>query len=135
MDKEVITFVVTYRNNVKIVRSSTQDVKDVVKIKFETCPASPWGFIIQYDHKEYYIMVDLDEPDQLLDRRSNKLLIASDESGEDADRSGNTKVSSESESLQEVSLFIKWLFVTIIFSFLFRNQIILKTTPYLFIWE
>ena len=135
MDKEVITFVVTYRNNVKIVRSSTQDVKDVVKIKFETCPAFPWGFIIQYDHKEYYIMVDLDEPDQLLDRRSNKLLIASDESGEDADKSGNTKVSSESESSQEVSLFIKWLFVTIIFSFLFRNQIILKTTPYLFIWE
>ena len=135
MDKEVITFVVTYRNNVKIVRSSTQDVKDVVKIKFETCPALPWGFIIQYDHKEYYIMVDLDEPDQLLDRRSNKLLIASDESGEDADKSGNTKVSSESESSQEVSLFIKWLFVTIIFSFLFRNQIILKTTPYLFIWE
>ena len=135
MDKEVITFVVTYRNNVKIVRSSTQDVKDVVKIKFETCPAFPWGFIIQYDHKEYYIMVDLDEPDQLLDRRSNKLLIASDESGEDADRSGNTKVSSESETSQEVSLFIKWLFVTIIFSFLFRNQIILKTTPYLFIWE
>ena len=135
MDKEVITFVVTYRNNVKIVRSSTQDVKDVVKIKFETCPAFPWGFIIQYDHKEYYIMVDLDEPDQLLDRRSNKLLIASDESGEDADKSGNTKVSLESESSQEVSLFIKWLFVTIIFSFLFRNQIILKTTPYLFIWE
>ena len=135
MDKEVITFVVTYRNNVKIVRSSTQDVKDVVKIKFETCPAFPWGFIIQYDHKEYYIMVDLDEPDQLLDRRSNKLLIASDESGEDADKSGNTKVSSESESSQEVSLFIKWLFVTIIFSFLFRNQIILKITPYLFIWE
>ena len=107
MDKEVITFVVTYRNNVKIVRSSTQDVKDVVKIKFETCPAFPRGFIIQYDHKEYNIMVDLDEPDQLLDRRSNKLLIASDESGEDSDKSGNTKVSSESESSQEVSLFIK----------------------------
>ena len=43
-------------------------------------------------------MVDLDEPDQLLDRRSNKSLIVSDDSGEDADKSGNTKVSSESES-------------------------------------
>ena len=43
-------------------------------------------------------MVDLDEPDQLIDRRSNKSLIVSDDSGEDADKSGNTKVSSESES-------------------------------------
>ena len=45
-------------------------------------------------------MVDLDEPDQLLDRKSNKLLIVSDDSGEDADKSGNTNVSSESESSQ-----------------------------------
>ena len=107
MDKEVIAFIVTYRKNVKIVKSSTQDPKDVVKVKFETCPAFPRGFIIQYEHKEYNIIVDLDEPDQLLDRRSNKLLIASDESDDDADKSGNTKVSSESESSQEVSLFIK----------------------------
>ena len=107
MDKEVIAFIVTYRKNVKIVKSSTQDPKDVVKVKFETCPAFPRGFIIQYEHTEYNIIVDLDEPDQLLDRRSNKLLIASDESDDDADKSGNTKVSSESESSQEVSLFIK----------------------------
>ena len=45
-------------------------------------------------------MVDLDEPGQFLDRRSNKLLIVSDDSGEDADKSGNAKVSSESESSQ-----------------------------------
>ena len=41
-------------------------------------------------------MVDLDKPDQLLDCRSNRLLIVSDERGEDADKSGNAKVSSES---------------------------------------
>ena len=98
MDKEVIAFVVTYRNNVKIVKSSIQDVKDVVKVKLKTCPAFSRRFIIWYEHKEHNIMVDLDEPDQLLDRRSNKLLIVSDDSGEDADKSGNTKVSSESES-------------------------------------
>ena len=98
MDKEVIAFVVTYRNNVKIVKSSIQDVKDVVKVKFKTCPAFSRRFIIWYEHKEHNTMVDLDEPDQLLDRRSNKLLIVSDDSGEDADKSGNTKVSSESES-------------------------------------
>ena len=100
MDKEVIAFVVTYRNNVKIVKSSIQDIKDVVKVKFETCPAFPRRFSIQYEHKEYNIMVDLDEPDQLLDRKSNKLLIVRDDSGEDADKSGNTNVSSESESSQ-----------------------------------
>ena len=57
-------------------------------------------FSIQHEHKEYNIMVDLNEPDQLLDRKSNKLLIVSDNSGEDADKSGNTNVSSESESSQ-----------------------------------
>ena len=46
MDKEVIAFVVTYRKNIKIVKSSIQDVKDVVKVKFETCPAFPRRFII-----------------------------------------------------------------------------------------
>ena len=100
MDKEVIGFVVTYRNNVKIVKSSIEDIKDVVKVKFETCQAFPRRFNIQYEHKEYNIMVDLNEPDQLLHRRSNKSLIASDGSGEDADKSGNTNVSSESESSQ-----------------------------------
>ena len=100
MDKEVIAFVVTYRNNVKIVKSSIQDMKDAVKVKFEICPSFPRTFSIQYEHKEYNIMVDLDEPDQLLDRRSNKLLIVSDDSGEDAYKSGNTNVSSESESSQ-----------------------------------
>ena len=34
MDKEVIAFVLTYWNTVKIVKSSIQDVKDVVKVKF-----------------------------------------------------------------------------------------------------
>ena len=48
---------------------------------------------IQYEHTKCYIMVDLDEPGQLLDPRSNKLLIVSDDSGEDADKSGNAKVS------------------------------------------
>ena len=48
---------------------------------------------IQYEHMKCYIMVDLDEPGQLLDPRSNKLLIVSDDSGEDADKSGNAKVS------------------------------------------
>ena len=100
IDKEVIAFVVTYRNNVKIVKSSIQDVKDVVKVKFKTYPAFPRRFIIQYEHKEYNIMVDLDEPNQLFDGRSNILLIVNDDSGEDADKSGNTKVSSESESSQ-----------------------------------
>ena len=100
MDKEVIAFVVTYRNNVKIVKSSIQDVKDVVKVKLKTCSAFPRRFIIQYEHKEYNKMIDLDEPDQLFDGRSSKLLIVSDDSGEDADKSGNTKVSSESESSQ-----------------------------------
>ena len=100
MDKEVIAFVVTYRNNVKIVKSSIQDVKDVVKVKFKTCAAIPRRFIIQYEHKEYNIMVDLDEPDQLFYGRSNKLLIVSDDSGEDADKNGNTKVPSGSESSQ-----------------------------------
>ena len=46
------------------------------------------------------MMVVLDEPDQLLDRRSNKLLIVSEDSGEDADKSGNTNVSLESQSSQ-----------------------------------
>ena len=55
---------------------------------------------IQYEHMKCYIMVDLDEPGQLLDPRSNKLLIVSDDSGEDADKSGNAKVSWESESSQ-----------------------------------
>ena len=100
MDKEVIAFVLTYWNTVKIVKSSIQDVKDVVKVKFEVCPAFPRRFSIQYEHKEYSMMVDLDEPDQLLDRRSNKLLIVSDDSGEDAEKSGNTNVSSESQSSQ-----------------------------------
>ena len=107
MDKEVIAFVVTYRKNVKTVKSSIHDIKDVVKLKLETCPAFPRRFNIQYERKEYNIMVDLDEPDQLLDRRSNKLLIVSDDSGDDADKSGNRNVSSESESSQQVSLFIK----------------------------
>ena len=31
-------------------------------------------------------MVDLDEPDQLFDGRSNKLLIVSDDSGQDEDQ-------------------------------------------------
>ena len=96
IDKEVIAFVVTYRNNVKIVKSSIQDVKDTVKVKSEECTAIFRRFIIQYEQKEYNIMVDLDKLDQLLDCRSNRLLIVSDERGEDADKSGNTKVSSES---------------------------------------
>ena len=43
-------------------------------------------------------MVDLDEPDQLLHRRSNELLTVSDDSDKDGDKSGNTNVSSESGS-------------------------------------
>ena len=46
------------------------------------------------------MMVVLDEPDQLFDRRSNKLLTVSDDSGENAKKSGNTNVSSESQSSQ-----------------------------------
>ena len=86
MDKEVIAFVVTYRNNVNIVKRSIQDVKDVVKGKFKTCPAFSRRIIIQYEHNEYNIMVDLYEPDQLFDGRSNKLLIVSDDSGENEDQ-------------------------------------------------
>ena len=100
MDKEVIAFVVTYWNNVKIVKSSIQDIKDAVKVKFETCPAFPRRFSIEYEHMEYNIIVDLDESDQLLDHKSNKLLTVNDDSGEDADKNGNTNVSSESESSQ-----------------------------------
>ena len=100
MDKEIISFITTYWNNVKIVKSSVQDVKDVVKVKFESCSAFPRRFIIQNEHKEYNIIIDLDEPDKLIDRRSNKLLIVNDGSDDNADKSGNTKVLSESESPQ-----------------------------------
>lgn len=83
MDKTTIAFVVKYRNNVKIIKSNVENFKEDTLIKFRTCPAFPKQFIIQYENKLRNMMVDLDEPNELFDRKSNKINIISDESGDD----------------------------------------------------
>lgn len=95
MDKTTIAFVVKYRNNVKIIKSNVENFKEDTLIKFRTCPAFPKQFIIQYENKLRNMMVDLDDPNELFDRKSKKINIISDESGDDGDRRAT---SNESES-------------------------------------
>ena len=65
------------------------------------CPTFPKQLIIQYENKLFNMMVDLDEPNELFDRKSNQINIISDEIGDDGDTSA-TPNESESEVLQQL---------------------------------
>ena len=92
MDRTTIAFI-TYGNNVKIIKSNVENLKEDILIKFRTCPAFPKQLIIQYENTLSNMMIDLDEPNELFDRKSNKINISD---GDDANRSA-TPTESESE--------------------------------------
>ena len=99
MDRTTKAFVITYKNNMKIIKINVKNLKKDILIKFRMCPAFPKQFIIQYENKLCDMMVDFDDPNELFDRKSNKINIISDNSGDDADRSA-TPNKSESEVSQ-----------------------------------
>ena len=72
--------------------------KEDILIKFGMCPAFPKQLFIQYENNLCNMMVDLDEPNEIFDQKSNKINIISDDSGDDADRSATPN-----ESEREVS--------------------------------
>ena len=57
-----------------------------VKDKIESYPGFPQQFRLQFEHQDFNIFVDLDEPVQLIDRSSNILNVIADDKADDADK-------------------------------------------------
>ena len=64
---EIIPFAVPCQNKMKIVKSTISDIVENVTDKFESCPGFPQQFRLQFEHQDFDIFVDLDEPVQLID--------------------------------------------------------------------
>ena len=99
IEGELVAFVVTYKSNVKIVKSNFKNVRSNIKAKFQNIATFPKNFTIQYDNRCCDTMVDMDDDRDLLDRKSNELVVLHDiDSGEDADRSESATNETESET-------------------------------------
>ena len=61
------------------------DFVEKVKDKIESCPGFPQKFRLQFEHQDCNILVDLDEPVELIDRSSNILNVIADHKADDAD--------------------------------------------------
>ena len=97
----MVAFIVTYKSNVKIVKSYLKNVKSNIKGKFQKVVAFPKNFTIQYENKYCDTIVDMDDYRDLLDRKSKKLVVLHNiDSGEDADRSESATNETESETSQ-----------------------------------
>ena len=70
------------KENKIIISDFVENVKD----KIESCLGFPQQFRLQIEHKDYNILVDLDEPVELIDRSSNILNVIADYKADDADK-------------------------------------------------
>ena len=101
MEGELVAFIVTYKSNVKIVKNNFKNVKSNIKGKFQKVATFPKNFMIQYENKYCDTMVDMDDYRDLLDRKSNKLVVLHNiDSGEDAEKSESATNETESETSQ-----------------------------------
>ena len=97
MERESVAFVVIYTDIVKIVKSNFKNVRRDIKAKFQKVATFPKNFAIQYANKYCDTMVDIDDYRDLLDRKSNKLVVVLDiDNGEDAERSESATNETES---------------------------------------
>lgn len=101
MEGELVAFIVTYKSIVKIVKSNFKNDRSDIKAKFQKVATFPKKFTIQYANKYCDTIVDMDDYRDLLDRKSNKLVVLLDiDSGEDAERSKSATNETESETSQ-----------------------------------
>lgn len=100
MEGELVAFIVAYKSNVKIVKNNLKSVRSDIKAKFQYVATFP-KLHIQYENKYSDIMVDMDDYRDLLERKSNKLVVLHDiDGGVDADRSESAINETESETSQ-----------------------------------
>ena len=101
MEGELVAFIVTYKSNVKIVKSNFKNVRSNTKARFQKVATLPKNFTIQYENKYCDTMVDMDDYRDLLDRKSNKLVVFHDtDSEEDAEQSESATNETVSETSQ-----------------------------------
>ena len=101
MEGELVVFIVTYKSNVKIVKGNIKNVRSNTKAKFQIVATLPKNFTIQYENKYCYTMVDINDNRDLLDRRSNKLVVLHDiDNGKDAEQSESATNDTENETSQ-----------------------------------
>lgn len=79
MAEEYTKFIVIYNDSEKIVRiKEFEDLFDAIKIAFKNMLTFPQQFKILYEDEDMNEFVDLDSPIQLLDRKSNKVIVRSE---------------------------------------------------------
>ena len=83
---EIIPFSAHYQNNMKEVKIPISNFVENVKDKIERRPGFLPQFRFQFEHQDYNIFVDLDEPVQMIDCSSNDLNVIADDKADDADK-------------------------------------------------
>ena len=79
MAEEYTRFIVIYNDTKKIVQiKKFEDLFDVIKTAFKNLLTFPQQFKTLYEDEDVNEFLDLDSPIQLLDRKSNKVIVLSE---------------------------------------------------------
>ena len=93
MSEEFTKFLTVYNETKKIVvLTEFEDLHDRIESVYKNIPGFPKKFKVLYEDKDMEEYVDLDSPIQLLNRKSNKLYIKSED--EENKQNPNEKTSS-----------------------------------------
>ena len=101
MSEEFTKFITVYNETKKIVvLSEFEDLYDRIKNVYKNESGFPKRFKVMYEDKDMEEYVDLDSPIQLMDRKSNKLYIKSEDEG--SKENSNEKASPRYGKLQKL---------------------------------
>ena len=84
-NREIFPFAVHYQNYMKEVKITISVFLENVKDKIENCPGFRQQFRLRFEHQDCNILVDLDEPVQLINCSSNILNVITNDKVDDAD--------------------------------------------------
>ena len=84
-NREIVPFAVHYQNYMKEVKITISVFLENVKDKTENCPGFRQQFRLLLEHQDCNILVDLDEPVQLINCSSNILNVITNDKVDDAD--------------------------------------------------
>ena len=97
-NREIISFAVHYRNNMKIIKSIISVIAENIKSKFQSYLGFTQQLRLQLEHQDCDIFNDLNEPVQLIERSSNvHQYVIADDKADDADKITSITSSFESD--------------------------------------
>ena len=120
MSEEFTKFITVYNETKKIVvLSEFEDLYDRIKNVYKNESGFPKRFKVMYEDKDMEEYVDLDSPIQLMDRKSNKLYIKSEDEG--SKENSNEKASPRYDKFQNYIINLIFWSMSCTFFFTGRN--------------